>query len=175
MTPQQIVAMAVRLFSIWMLMIALQSLGIVTMMRNEFRPDSGALMLIFPLLISAAAILLWMFPLFVAHRLVPATHHSNIVKLPARAATAAGAAILGLWAVVGSLPDLIAQFALVIMTHGTPYGESFSPHTNVKNITTLAQLVIGIILLFKAWPVAAMVFPENRDRPADVDSAPPLP
>src|SRR5690242_12145211 len=78
MTPQQIVGAAVRLFAIWLVMVAIQAAG------TSAQPGTQSTIApyVFSALFLVVAIFLWLFPLVVAHRLVPRTKFDNELHVP---------------------------------------------------------------------------------------------
>ena len=160
MTPQQIVGMAIRLFSIWLVVIAFQTFGIATAMNAQFSQPGAFALYFMPALPLLVAVLLWLFPMFVAHKIVPRTHEANTLRLPAREATAAASAIIGIWVLITSFPHLVATGGIVMFGGGTQIlSIYFTPERTLQFLTVLLQCAIGMLLITKPWFVAGKVFP----------------
>jgi hypothetical protein len=160
MTPQQIVGMAARLFSIWLVVVGLQIFGIATLMSTQMGDSSSNMRFLMPGVVLLLAVFLWMFPMFIAHKIVPRTHEENILRLPAREATAAGAAIIGIWILISALPHLAGVFGLLFYGSGTAFlSEFFTQERTIEYLTIAIQCVFGLTLVFNPWFVARKVFP----------------
>ena len=120
MTPQQVVGMAVRLFAIWLVVIAFQLYGLARA-TVYMAPDKTSASMIYGGVVLALilAVVLWLFPMLVAHKIVPRTHHTNTLRMPAREATAAASAILGLWVLIGALPQVMGISGISIVGGGS--------------------------------------------------------
>ncbi|OQA33805.1 MAG: hypothetical protein BWY57_00945 [Betaproteobacteria bacterium ADurb.Bin341] len=169
MTPQQIVGLAARLFALWLVVIALQIFGIATAMNQQFN-QSGAFALYFmPALPLLLAVFLWSFPMFVAHKIVPRTHDSNTLRLPAREATAAASAIIGIWVLISMLPHLVASGGIAFFGGGTQVlATYFTPERTLQLLAVALQCAFGLFLVAKPWFIASKVFPAPAvgDEPA---------
>jgi hypothetical protein len=77
MTPQQIVAVCVRLFSIWLLILIPSFYLMLELIQANTGPYgwfSGVWMKFLVIaLVLAIALLLWRFPMFITHKVLPAT------------------------------------------------------------------------------------------------------
>lgn len=173
MTPQQIVGIAVRLFSLWLILLAIQTAGIAQALSAQGENKALLVLYAVPALVFLVAILLWNFPMMVAHKLVPKTHDGDTLKLPARQATAAAAAILGLWVIIAALPQLMATFGVFfIMSAHDFYGMYFTPDRVHQLAVTVVQVGFGFFLLLKPWYVASRVFPASGDDTPPAESTP---
>ncbi|WP_028100827.1 hypothetical protein [Pseudoduganella violaceinigra] len=112
MTPQQFVGTAVRLFAIF-LVLTTMSMALFVYTSTRQGDLSPALFLV-PFAYFSLAVFLWFFPMTVAHKLVPRTAHANTINLQAREMIIVGSVILGLWGMLGALPQLASLFVLVI-------------------------------------------------------------
>src|SRR5690606_12681255 len=107
MTPQQIVALGVRFFSIF---VALQSIEYILKIPNEIANTNLANHAYVSYAIGAsylsAALLLWIFPLFIANRIVSKSEYTNTVNLQAFDAARVGSGLIGLWLLATGLPSI---------------------------------------------------------------------
>lgn len=163
MTPQQIVGLAVRLFSIWLVVIAFQMVGIVTALNQQFKGSSALALYVMPALPVLLAVGLWFFPMFVAHKLIPRSHDTNALRMPVREAAAAAAAIIGIWVVISSLPQIIAAASLVLVAGNSQISGMYFSSERVFSLLAVAmQLALGLFLLSKPWFVANKIFPSSK-------------
>jgi len=157
MTPQQIVGLAVRLFALYLIVIALQFFTTVSI-ANE-KQSGVTLLYLAPVLPLLLALLLWRFPMFVAHKLVPRTHDTNTLRMPARELTAAASAIIGLLALLGSLPFLFGFGVFILYNGGHEAFAVYFSGRDLEILTIVFQCVFGLFLVIKPWFVASKVFP----------------
>lgn len=153
MTVQQLVGMASRLFAIYMLFVAFQMFGIVNTLgaNNIDAPPSLYLMILLPL---AVGVFLWLCPMLVAHKLVPRSKFNDTMDLPARQLVAAGAAIIGIWALVNALPYIGALVAAIVVSDPYTLKTYFSPGRTMQYAGIALQCAAGLFLVFRAWVVA---------------------
>ncbi len=152
MTPQQLVGLGVRLVAIW---IAIQSfwflLSIPSMVHSVGRPDSaiygyavGGCWLI-------VAALLWFFPMWTAHRLIPRTRFENTVRVQPLEVARAGCSLLGLWLLATQLRGF-----LWFLIRG-----AFSPDKNssiIRAFTPDEQIGFFVSVLQIAFALALIVY-----------------
>jgi hypothetical protein len=164
MTPQQIIGLAARLFSIWLILISFQMLMIASAMREHLNGEGGHLIYLLPMLPLTCAALLWFFPMFIAHKLVPRSHDDNKLKLPVREALAAASAIIGIWAIVTASPQIMSHVAILIYTrHDYGMENYLTPDRMFSFIAPLAQSLIGFFLVMNPWFVARKIFPNQTN------------
>jgi hypothetical protein len=162
MTPQQIVGMAVRLFAIWLVMIAFQLYMITSALEPRLSDGGKPVVYLVAALPAVIAVLLWRFPMFVAHKMVPRTLDTNIRHIPAREATAAGTALIGIWAVIATVPHLFAAFGLRFFGADPSLASAYAtPERMQQTLGLLSQCALGIFLIAKPWFVAGRVFPDG--------------
>lgn len=153
MTVQQLVGMAARLFAIYLLLIAFQMFGIVSaLVENGAHPPPTLYLM--PLLPVAVALVLWTFPMLVAHKLVPRTQFTDTMNLPARQLVAAAAAIIGIWALVNALPNLGALFGIAISSEPFMMRAFFDLERTMKYTGIALQCAAGLFLVCRPWVVA---------------------
>lgn len=164
MTPQQIVGLAARLFSIWLILISFQMLMVASAMREQLKGEGGHLIYVLPMLPLICSAILWFFPMFIAHKLVPRSHDENKLKLPVREATAAASAIIGIWVIVTASPQIMTDLTILIYTRNDfGMGTYLTPDRMFSLIAPLAQSVIGFLLVMNPWFVARKIFPNQTE------------
>lgn len=175
MTPQQFVGLAVRLFSIWLILLTLQTFGIAHALSGQMESKTGLALYAIPVLVLLVAVFLWNFPMAVAHKLVPRTHDANTLKIPVRETVAAASAIIGVWVIIAAFPHLMATFGVFFLTDPREfYGMYFTPERIHQLLTTVVQVGFGFFLIIKPWFIASKVFPaEGKTPPESTPESPP--
>ena len=167
MTPQQIVGLAIRLFSIWLVILALQIFGYGNELNNQpgvgltnahYWLSGGAFLL---------AVLLWFFPMFVAHKIIPQTQFDNVLRVPAQEAVVVACVIFALWLFLAKvLPALAFYIPLfVVMAHDKlPISNSREFH--VTRLAPIAiEFVVAMLLAFKAHAISKFLLtPKGQPR-----------
>ncbi|MTW13273.1 hypothetical protein GM658_21940 [Pseudoduganella eburnea] len=151
MTPQQFVGTAVRLFSIFLMLVAFTSFLFVQTAGGANGQQAIYLYLI-PLAYLAVSLLLWFFPMTVAHALVPRTSHTNTINLQSREMMIVGSVILGLWAVLASVPQLASLFVLVAGNEGAL--TYLDGGRKVEFLALLLRSLLGFFLIVRPTLVA---------------------
>ena len=150
MTPQQIIAIGIRLVATFLAFFSLRYLFALpaSMASNNLAAQAyiayitgGAA------LVLAAA--LWFFPMAIAHRIVPRTSHGNVVKLQAIEAARVGCALIGLWFLVSVLPAFVWFFFSRLASPGTGslYG-LLTPAERFEFWFYLAEIALAMFLIF---------------------------
>ena len=172
MTPQQVVGLGVRLFAIWLALIGLPYVVYIPFTLARQHVDFGTTT---PYLIGAGffivAILLWIFPMFVAHRLIPRTTFDNVITVSTSEAAKVGCCLLGLWLLIKSGPALVSFLFRGFLVAGE--GALFSS-LNVDQKLDLAILVvetaIAILLVTRAGTVATLLMRHNSPNAREDES-----
>lgn len=159
MTPQQIVGIAVRMFSVWLAVLAIPYLSSIPHLLFQIDNDSGATTSVFigvAYLVAAAVV--WLFPLSISNKLVPRTHFENRLQTrPDEVATVA-IAILGLWKLIDATPDLVSY---LFQAHlNAPEGSIFSglgAKGKADVAFILLEVVIALVFLLKAHAIAKLI------------------
>lgn len=155
MTPQQIVGLFVRLYAVWLATSAIQVFGIGMALLGKTQEYTlvpygiAAVMLV-------TAVLLWFFPMLVAHKLIPRTQYENVLKIPALEAAVVACIAVGLWVFVARALPSLAQYlsvaAVFLKSHQplSAMGETQFNHL----VEGLLELAVAAFLTFKAHAVA---------------------
>ncbi len=167
MTPQQIVGLFVRILAIWLVVSALQLIGVGAALDDQQMPEKTLVPYIISAILVAFAIALWFFPMAVANKLIPRTQFDNTLSVAAHEAAAVACIALGLWLFVAKSLPLLTQYisvaALVnnnIQSLAIEMGASY----NTRLILGLVELVASVILTFKARKIAAYFLAPSKDR-----------
>jgi hypothetical protein len=142
MTPQQIVALALRLFAIW--------LGTQALRMVPWYFEPGALQSpshvynTFVLAISAVLIVaLGLFPRSIAGKLLPSSESQSRISASADTWLAMGCTLIGLWTLTTTFPRLVYDtIALSSMPHSQDH--SYLTHWVIYNVI---ELLIAVWLI----------------------------
>jgi hypothetical protein len=165
MTPQQIVGLGVRLLAVW---IAIRSIGIFFMNAAAFRAmDMTDKALNTSLLTGwwlAVAALLWLFPMWIAHRLIPRTRfESKLMNIQPREVARVGCCLIGLWLLSNYLGTLIWFLFKGALTPGTSSViRSFTPEERLQFAVLSVQVAFALFLTFGSARFAILALREPR-------------
>jgi|tagenome__1003787_1003787.scaffolds.fasta_scaffold20752324_2 hypothetical protein len=162
MTPQQIVGFAARLFAIWLVITAIEALGMATAMAHQPGATSTFAPYGFAGLFLVAAIFLWLFPMVVAHRLVPRTRFEDTVRVPAHDLLLVACIVLGLWVIVVRAVPALAYY-ISLATFWLKNGQAIATLDQSQHLGFLVGLIhlaIGLFLVLRARQVTAYLLPQ---------------
>ncbi|MBE7367022.1 hypothetical protein [Ramlibacter pallidus] len=167
MTPQQAVGLAGRLFAIWLALGALQSWLAARAVQAEGLPDAHWLQYSVPAVYWLAAVLLWFFPLSIAHRLVPRTRYEDRMVLPVQQLVTVACVVLGLAVVLlralPALADYVAAAAFWLGA-GQPLA-AMDADRKAGLLVGAIELAAGLACMFKADAISRHVLPApERER-----------
>ncbi|MBX9660292.1 MAG: hypothetical protein K2X00_17170 [Nitrospiraceae bacterium] len=167
MTPQQFIGFGVRLFAIWLAISASRLLILSTAIPAQ----SDSMPTLLPYLLAAlyfvAAVLLWFFPMVVAHRLLPRTSYSDALTLPSRDALMVGCILLGIWLILVDALPAVSWYAIVAalwLSSGQPV-TSMEGSAHIKLFVGATSLVAGALLVTKAAAIVNAIL-RKRNGPA---------
>ncbi len=159
MTPQQLVGIAVRMFSITLAFFSIPYLsGMPTVLRSHGMDDSASASVIIGVVYLAIALFSWLFPMIISHKLVPTTTFENKFNTRPDEVATVGIAILGLWKVVDALPDLVSYLFQTSLKAGS--GSIFNAlgATGKADVFfILVELMIASLFLFKAHSIGKFI------------------
>lgn len=165
MTPQQIVGLAVRFFSIWLVVLALQILGYGNGLNSQPGIEETQVHYLLSAVVFLLAILLWFFPMFVAHKLIPKTQFDNVLRLPVHETVVVACIIFAMWLFLAKvLPALAFYIPLfVVMVHDKqPIANSEEFHF-MRLVPIAIELVVAFVLMFKASAISKfLVTPKGQ-------------
>jgi hypothetical protein len=149
MSPHQTIAVAVRLFAVWLVIYVGRTAP--SFYREAVRTDdfdARVVILLVAALTVALVLLLWFFPKTVARRLLDSK--SLVAGEPVSIDTwfAVGCALLGLWLIVPALSSLIYHFAVQFMAQRNPEVEM--SNANPTWVYWCAEIAFGVWLLLGA-------------------------
>lgn len=151
MTPQQTVAVGIRVFAVWILLNALNVgyFALVGFVGNT-SPGAENLDLVPTVIWLLAGLVFWCFPRVIAGKLLP---HKGDEAVPDSSAISAdtwlavGCALIGVWVVVSSLPWLVQDLATWASAHLSAFG----------GVYELVRFLLGVCLIIGAGRLRAIV------------------
>lgn len=151
MRNEQIVGLAIRLFAIFLFILALrQATGLIWYFVDSVTVRAGlGFALVSTLAPAAVALFLWLLPLTIATKLIPRLKTDE----PRSALTATDIAsvafpILGLWVLTFAIPDTFYWITFTFILKNSDYGSPELTPENIGNIVaTVVELLIGFWLL----------------------------
>ena len=109
------------------------------------------------------AILLWLFPMWTAHKLLPRTRFENTVSLPPLEAARVGCALIGLWFFSQGFLDAVwFLFRAFLVASSQSVADSLPPVIKVDLLVTIAKFAFGSVLIFQAGKFAKLVSASNE-------------
>ena len=114
MTAHQIVGMFVRIFAIWLLVVAVQMIGTGIALDNTLFEGRTAVPFVISGVLFIAASALWLFPMFVAQRLGPTRHSDSHVPISAPDMAVVACVVLGLWVFVARALPMLAKYMSLV-------------------------------------------------------------
>lgn len=161
MTPQQAVGLAGRLFAIWLALGSFQSWAVVRALRSQGVLEAAWVQWSVPAVYWLGAVVLWFFPMSIAHRLLPRTRYEDRIALPAHQAVVVACIVLGFAVVLlRALPALTQWLAVAMLWMGN--GRLLSTLDASSHVDLLVgglQLVAGLFFVFRAHAIADRLLP----------------
>jgi hypothetical protein len=173
MTPQQLIGIGVRLFALWL---GLSSIAFLTAVPSDLSAvppgfdNSVALSYAIGAAYVASALLLWFFPMLVAHKLLPRTQYANLLTFQAHELARVGCSLVGLWLFAKAVQSLVwFLFRSFVMVDA---GSSFSAlplATKVEIGVALFEVFLALMLILKSHVFATLVVPTPSPPKPDTD------
>lgn len=159
MTPQQIVGLGVRLVAIWLAITSVQYLAsIPAALTSASLGDKTTPAYIIGAVYLTSAALLWLFPMWVAHKLIPRTRFQDIVTVQALEAARVGCGLIGLWLFANALPNLVwFLFRLFLFTGNQAAFQSLATEAKLDIAVAAVNLLISLVIVFRATDIARLV------------------
>lgn len=159
MTPQQIVGVAIRMFSVWLAITSIPYLSsIPTALLYQEKNDSAVVSVIVGCFYLATALVIWLLPMAISHKLVPKSAFENRFNTRPDEVATVGIAILGLWKVVDAGPDLVSYLFQTHLNAGNrSILDSLGPSGKADVLFILIELLIASLFLLKAHQIAKFI------------------
>ena len=151
MTPHQTIAVAVRLFAVWLIIsLVLSLLELVAQPSGQSIPNGFVIVIVAVATVTALVTVgLWLFPQTVARRLLATPSPQppeGVASTSPDTWLAMGCSLIGLWVLASALPSLIRDSVMLYSSDATT--DTSSVHHWL--IHDLWQLLIAIWLMFGA-------------------------
>lgn len=173
MTPQQLIGLGVRLFATWLVISSIAYfVAIPGQLSNSPGLASGASAVSYAIAVGyvLGALLLWFFPMAVAHRLVPRTQYDNRLSFQAQELARVGCSLMGLWVFAKTLPTLTWFFFRGFLVAGsTSSFSALDPQAKFDIAVAAFELAFAVVLMVKAGTFAKIVVPQPPSPPAPND------
>src|SRR4051812_19232530 len=145
MTPHQTLAVAVRLFAIWLaLYVARDLIGFYVYGQQKGDTAVGSVAFTLEILTIVVVVLLWFFPRTIARRLLSSTGDTETEHAAPHTWFGVGAALIGLWLIASALPGLLYNLLTMYLFRSEIAGQSVL----LPQIGYLLQILVGGALIF---------------------------
>ena len=153
MTPQQFVGLGVRLFAIW---ITFENFGFLFSVFSTLKAMNLSDKALYAYLMGGwwfvLAILLWFFPMWIAHKLIPRTRFENRLDLHTLEVARVGCSLLGLWLLIIQIRAFLWYFFTGVLNMGNEsLVRSLSQNEKIGFAVAIVQTLLAIcLMLFSA-------------------------
>lgn len=148
MTPHQIIAVAVRLFAIWLAIYTVRVMPVAYHQATKFAGEFPVEISITVIIITCILVVLWFFPRTIAKNFLPDSPPAEQPSFPAQDWFAVGCSLIGIWLLTQTLPWLIRYLTfLVILQRPGPHSFSIDTDMHVAAIDHLLQFIIALWLI----------------------------
>ena len=153
MTCKQFVALGVRLFCIWLAVYLMTGMTgyWIAVSRRPHNESAGTILLAAIAIFALIIVLLWLFPLTVARKLLPRSALDQSVALPPHEQIErAGFCLMGLWLLTRAVPGLVFDAVVTHLYHFPGATMEMSPRDYAAIAEHLVELALAVWLLFGA-------------------------
>ena len=157
MTPQQLIAIAIRLFSIWLVILSFRYLSSVP---AYFAYKGEIAERIYQAYIMAAAyivpaIYLWVFPMTTANKIIPKTQVDTVLNFNAYDLAQVGCALIGLWLLAKSSAGIFGNFFSMFILNVSI--REFDTPTKVEFGVIVFEFILALILIFRSNKISNII------------------
>ena len=150
MTPQQFVGLSIRLVAIWLIITGLSYLIAIPFALKETSYESA-----YTYFIAGAylicAVFLWLFPMLVAHKLIPNTRFDNNISVQTSEIARVGCCLLGLWFFSNGLIDSVwFLFHANLLTSSAPALSVFTGLEKTDFALAIFKMIFSFLLILKS-------------------------
>ena len=167
MTPQQLVGIAVRLFAAWLTLTSIAYFTSIPKVLAESPPlgSSAAMLATYAIgaLYVAGALLLWFFPMVIAHKLLPRTQHENRLSFQAHELARVGCSLLGLWLFAKASPALVwLVFRSFLFVEGGSSFSALAPEAKLDVAVAAFESLFALVIMVKSNLFASIVVQDSK-------------
>jgi hypothetical protein len=162
MTPQQLVGIAVRLFALWLAISSTRFLLAIplSLEANHVESGTGASYFVGGVYL-VVALILWFFPMWVAHRLVPHTRFENRLSPTSFDLARVGCSILGIWLLSRALPSVVwFMFRSYLADSSEPLFSSLNAEGKADFAVSVFEVLLSILLIARSGSFARAIVRE---------------
>jgi len=163
MTKQQVVGLAVRVASIFLILYIVR--GGASFIYSSYRFEQGEgnwfiYAIIFSVLFLSVAILIYKYPLKIAGKLLPSTNNEELKwKSSLKELEIASFIILGMYVLVSTIPSIFHWVIVYVQIINTEHISNELPPNQWANLyTAIVQLILGILLVFGATAIREVIY-----------------
>lgn len=151
MSREDIVAIASRLFALFLLITAIR-LGVTMISASGAFSSVWTLALFLTAIflpIAAISALLWFFPLTVARKILPVMREPRPPVIPGSStALELALTVIGFWVLSTAFTDAVYWSVFLVQVYNSPIPVAVDPTQQASLAATLAELLIGIWCVF---------------------------
>ena len=152
MSREDIIAIAVRLFAIFLAILELRTIAqvVALLSTNTFVPGGLVVLVIVLLGMLAISALLWFFPLTVARKLLPVMKEPRSeIAMGAATAFPLALAVMGIWLFANAIVDVAYWLVLFAQVRGADMpGVELTPSQWSSVAATVVRLLLSLWLIF---------------------------
>ena len=171
MSREDFVAVAARVFAVFLLVTVARSFPSAMALIGQDGPQPSLLLVALVLASSVAVCaILWFFPLTIAKKLLPAMNEPRSeTSMSGSVALSVGLTLLGVWVLAYALSDAIYWTTIFIMTRSAEFEHFVWGHEQIASVfTTIAELILAIWLIFGSSGIKRLILRYRHGQMADV-------
>jgi len=170
MNLQQMVALGIRVFAVYAAIHSVKFLvGIPSEIADTNLASDVYISYGFGAVILLMAILLWFFPMTLAHRIIPPALDESRVNVQAFDLVRAGASLIGIWLFASAMPAII--WFLFTGVSSARDNQSFigvlSPSDKIALAWRVAQVTLSFLFIFKSHLFASIAMRDIKNSAVD--------
>ena len=157
MTPQQLLGLGIRFSSIWLVLMSAQFFMVNVAAFGYIQAPVPAGWTALALLPALLGVVLWVFPMSIAHKLLP--QRPIVAELDAvRDVTAAFAVTVGFFAFLNGFPHVYSGIVVVNADVGFNWDTYFTSQLGASFAPGIVQSAAGLLLILVPRAICAMIF-----------------
>lgn len=171
MSREDVIAIAVRIFAIFLLVTVVRSFpSAIALIDQEGPKPSLVLVGVVSVCSLALCAFLWFFPLTVARKLLPAMREPRSeTAMSGSVALSVGLTLLGVWVLAYALPDAIYWVTLFLLSRQIGAGPIEWQHEQIANIVaTAGQLALAVWLIFGSSGIKRLILRFRNGQDGDL-------
>jgi hypothetical protein len=155
MTPRQFVAVAIRIFALWLVLLSIQSLLSLLVLD---RGITSAVYIAYAIVYAMLATFLWFFPMSIAGRILSATPTQDQRAMTSLSIVHAAIVCTGFVLLADAMPMVFNWLATVLSFRSGDYVDPPAHRILIVNfLIAIAQLVLALTMILRASTLASKV------------------